>query len=55
MSHILSLTSCASDPAVPFFSRETVARAVQTVVDGFLETYKLPSYCDLIYSVLFYG
>ncbi|XP_043813489.1 serine/threonine-protein kinase ATM isoform X5 [Manihot esculenta] len=43
VSHILSLTSCASDPAVPFFSRETVARAVQTVVDGFLETEDYPT------------
>lgn len=37
MSHILSHASCAPDPAVPFFSRETVAHAVKTVVDGFLE------------------
>ncbi|XP_057988495.1 serine/threonine-protein kinase ATM isoform X2 [Hevea brasiliensis] len=43
VSHILSLVSCASDPAGPFFSRETVARAVQTVVDGFLEMEDYPT------------
>ncbi|XP_034214636.1 serine/threonine-protein kinase ATM isoform X5 [Prunus dulcis] len=37
VSHILSLSSSASNPAVPFFSRDTIARAIQTVVDGFLE------------------
>ncbi|KAE8124229.1 hypothetical protein FH972_019134 [Carpinus fangiana] len=37
VSHILSLASCASDPPVPFFSRDTIAHAIQTVVDGFLE------------------
>ncbi|PPS01510.1 hypothetical protein GOBAR_AA19162 [Gossypium barbadense] len=39
VSHILSLASCASDPIIPFFSRDTIARAIQTVVDGFLEMY----------------
>ncbi|XP_048228650.1 serine/threonine-protein kinase ATM isoform X3 [Ricinus communis] len=43
VSHILSLASCASDPAVPFFPRDIVARAVQTVVDGFLEMENYPS------------
>ncbi|KAJ0047583.1 hypothetical protein Pint_15443 [Pistacia integerrima] len=37
VSHILSLASSASYPAVPFFSRDTIIRAIQTVVDGFLE------------------
>ncbi|KAK9995769.1 hypothetical protein SO802_020455 [Lithocarpus litseifolius] len=37
VSHILSLASCASDPPVPLFSRDTIVHAVQTVVDGFLE------------------
>ncbi|XP_060670261.1 serine/threonine-protein kinase ATM [Ziziphus jujuba] len=37
VSHTLSLASCASDPVVPFFSQETVAKAIRTVVDGFLE------------------
>ncbi|KAJ0106487.1 hypothetical protein Patl1_18038 [Pistacia atlantica] len=37
VSHILSLASSASYPAVPFFSRDTIILAIQTVVDGFLE------------------
>ncbi|KAM4115238.1 hypothetical protein ACJW30_04G133500 [Castanea mollissima] len=37
VSHILSLASCASDPPVPLFSKNTIVHAVQTVVDGFLE------------------
>ncbi|XP_017973415.1 PREDICTED: serine/threonine-protein kinase ATM isoform X2 [Theobroma cacao] len=37
VSHILSLASCASDPIIPFFSRDNVVCAIQTVVDGFLE------------------
>ncbi|QHO17058.1 hypothetical protein HN873_033624 [Arachis hypogaea] len=36
VSCILSLSSCSSDPVVPFFSRETVSFAIRTVVDGFL-------------------
>ncbi|XP_050221682.1 serine/threonine-protein kinase ATM isoform X2 [Mercurialis annua] len=43
VSHILSLSSCASDPAVPFFSRDIIARAVRTVVDGFLEMEDYPT------------
>lgn len=42
LSHVLALASCALDPAIPFFSRETVARAIQTVVDGFLEMEDYP-------------
>ncbi|CAH9111684.1 unnamed protein product [Cuscuta epithymum] len=34
---IFSLASCASDPVLPFFSKDTIARAIVTVVDGFLE------------------
>lgn len=37
VSHILSLASSTSDPAVPFFCRDTIARGIQTIVDGFLE------------------
>ncbi|CAI0398621.1 unnamed protein product, partial [Linum tenue] len=37
VGHMLSLVSCASEPAVPFFSKETIAQAIRTVVDGFLE------------------
>ncbi|XP_011028561.1 PREDICTED: serine/threonine-protein kinase ATM [Populus euphratica] len=43
VSHVLSLASCAMDPAIPFFSRETVARTIQTVVDGFLEMEDYPT------------
>ncbi|KAA8540818.1 hypothetical protein F0562_024781 [Nyssa sinensis] len=41
-SHLFSLASCASDPALPFFSRDTVVHAIQTVVDGFLEMEDFP-------------
>ncbi|MCD7455717.1 hypothetical protein HAX54_029235 [Datura stramonium] len=34
---IFSLASTAADPVLPFFSKETIARAIMTVVDGFLE------------------
>ncbi|XP_044477149.1 serine/threonine-protein kinase ATM isoform X3 [Mangifera indica] len=37
VNHILSLASSAPEPAVPFFSRDTIIHAIQTVVDGFLE------------------
>ncbi|XAR50182.1 Non-specific serine/threonine protein kinase [Bertholletia excelsa] len=37
VSHIFSLTSCASDPLLPFFSRDTIVHAIQTIVDGFLD------------------
>ncbi|PON35174.1 Phosphatidylinositol 3-kinase, Vps34 type, partial [Parasponia andersonii] len=43
VSHILSLASCASEPAVPFFSLDTVERAVRTIVDGFLEMDDYPT------------
>lgn len=34
---IFSLASTAEDPVLPLFSKETIARAIMTVVDGFLE------------------
>ncbi|KAM3319089.1 serine/threonine-protein kinase ATM isoform X3 [Capsicum chacoense] len=34
---IFSLASTAADPILPLFSKETIARAIMTVVDGFLE------------------
>jgi ataxia telangiectasia mutated family protein len=37
VSNILSLASCASDPPVPLFSRDTITLGIRTVVDGFLE------------------
>ncbi|GAY47387.1 hypothetical protein CUMW_104190 [Citrus unshiu] len=42
VSHIISLASCMSDPAVPYFSRDTIVHAVRTVVDGFLEMQDCP-------------
>ncbi|XP_059644264.1 serine/threonine-protein kinase ATM [Cornus florida] len=42
VSHILSLSSCASDPALPFFSRDAIVHAIQTVVDGFLQIEDCP-------------
>lgn len=38
VSNILSLASCASNPALPSFSKDTVVDAIRTIVDGFLET-----------------
>ncbi|XP_064968170.1 serine/threonine-protein kinase ATM-like isoform X2 [Musa acuminata AAA Group] len=37
VSFLLSLSSCSVDPELPFFTKDTVVLAVQTVVDGFLE------------------
>lgn len=51
VSNILSLASCASDPVLPFFSRDTIARAIVTVVDGFLE---MCSALPIFISVLFW-
>ncbi|GLT47213.1 hypothetical protein SLA2020_209240 [Shorea laevis] len=48
VSHILSLASTASDPMIPFFSHDTVARAIQTVVDGFLELEDRPAIVCII-------
>lgn len=45
VSHILSLASCASDPTLPSFSKDTVADAIKTVVDGFLEMCNALSKC----------
>ncbi|KAI3512910.1 hypothetical protein L1887_20232 [Cichorium endivia] len=43
VSHILSLASRLSEPALPFFTKDTVQRAIQTVVDGFLNMEEVPS------------
>uniref|UniRef100_A0A2P2L2S6 Serine/threonine-protein kinase ATM n=1 Tax=Rhizophora mucronata TaxID=61149 RepID=A0A2P2L2S6_RHIMU len=37
VSYILALASSVSDPPVPLFTKDVVAHAIQTVVDGFLE------------------
>ncbi|KAH0892896.1 hypothetical protein HID58_055325, partial [Brassica napus] len=38
VSFILSRASSSPEPPVPAFSRDTISRAIQTIVDGFLET-----------------
>ncbi|KAF4352465.1 hypothetical protein F8388_012166 [Cannabis sativa] len=48
VSHILSLASSASEPAVPFFSLDIVERAIRTVVDGFLEMDDCPTRAGVI-------
>ncbi|XP_047341337.1 serine/threonine-protein kinase ATM [Impatiens glandulifera] len=48
VSHIFSLASCASDPAVPFFSKDNVGHAIRTVVDGFLEMDDSPSNVSVV-------
>ncbi|GJU96059.1 serine/threonine-protein kinase ATM isoform X1 [Tanacetum coccineum] len=40
--HILSLASRLSEPALPFFTKDTIQRAIQTVVDGFLSMEETP-------------
>ncbi|VFQ85890.1 unnamed protein product [Cuscuta campestris] len=37
VNNIFSLASCTSDPVLPYFSKDTIAQAIVTVVDGFLE------------------
>ncbi|KVH98208.1 Armadillo-type fold [Cynara cardunculus var. scolymus] len=46
VSHILSLSSRLSEPALPFFPKETIQRAIQTVVDGFLNMEPVP--CSVV-------
>ncbi|KAK9073522.1 hypothetical protein SSX86_007846 [Deinandra increscens subsp. villosa] len=43
VSHILSLASRLSEPALPFFPKDTIQRAIKTVVDGFLNMEDSPS------------
>ncbi|KAL8261037.1 hypothetical protein R6Q59_025086 [Mikania micrantha] len=43
VSHILSLASRLSEPALPFFSKDTIQCAIKTVVDGFLNIGESPS------------
>lgn len=37
MNHTLSLASNVSDPPFPFFTKETIALTIKTIVDGFLD------------------
>ncbi|XP_019058626.1 PREDICTED: serine/threonine-protein kinase ATM isoform X2 [Tarenaya hassleriana] len=48
VSFSFSVASCCSEPPLPFFSRDTVARAIQTIVDGFLEMSDFPVNSGLI-------
>ncbi|XP_071734165.1 serine/threonine-protein kinase ATM [Rutidosis leptorrhynchoides] len=43
VSHILSLASRLSEPALPFFPKIAIQRAIRTVVDGFLNMEDSPS------------
>ena len=49
MNQTLSLASSVSDPPLPFFSKDTIASAVQTVVDGFLDGCSTFFFCSLSY------
>ncbi|XP_023765032.1 serine/threonine-protein kinase ATM isoform X1 [Lactuca sativa] len=46
VSYILSLASRLSEPALPFFTKDTIQRAIQTVVDGFLNMEEAP--CSMV-------
>lgn len=46
---LLSLTSSCADPAMPSFTKETVVLSVQTIVDGFFETYVISYFLFSIY------
>ncbi|CAN0900398.1 Serine/threonine-protein kinase ATM [Linum grandiflorum] len=43
VGHMLSLVSCAPEPAVPFFLKDGISQAIRTVVDGFLEINNHPA------------
>ncbi|KAL7139007.1 hypothetical protein ABFS83_09G021400 [Erythranthe nasuta] len=48
VNHTLSLASSDSDPPLPFFSKDTIACAIQTVVDGFLDSENQSIGCNLV-------
>ncbi|KAF9625359.1 hypothetical protein IFM89_022141 [Coptis chinensis] len=48
VSFLLSLSSSASDPANPFFSKDVIVLAVQTVVDGFMEMEDRPENVGIV-------
>ncbi|XP_075497892.1 uncharacterized protein LOC142535419 [Primulina tabacum] len=41
VNHTLSLASSSSDCPLPFFSKDTIACTIQTIVDGFLDRFNL--------------
>ncbi|KAI3914770.1 hypothetical protein MKW98_002006 [Papaver atlanticum] len=45
---ILSLSSPASGPGMPFFSMDVIVKAIQTVVDGFLDMEQCPSNVGIV-------
>ncbi|KAF8094951.1 hypothetical protein N665_0348s0034 [Sinapis alba] len=51
VSFILSRASSSPEPPVPAFSRDTISLAVQTVVDGFLETADNPKNAAVIDNI----
>ncbi|XP_024013824.1 serine/threonine-protein kinase ATM [Eutrema salsugineum] len=48
VSFVLSRASASPEPPVPAFSRDTISRAVQTIVDGFLEITDCPKNAAVI-------
>ncbi|KAL0417040.1 UNVERIFIED_CONTAM: Serine/threonine-protein kinase ATM [Sesamum latifolium] len=48
VNHTLSLASTDPDPPLPFFSKDTIACAIQTVVDGFLDSDDLSRSLNLV-------
>ncbi|KAL7154394.1 hypothetical protein ABFS83_04G230500 [Erythranthe nasuta] len=48
VNHTLPLASNVWDPPLPFFSKDTVACAIQTVEDGFLDSENQSTGCNLV-------
>ncbi|XP_048590826.1 serine/threonine-protein kinase ATM isoform X1 [Brassica napus] len=51
VSFVLSRASSSPEPPVPAFSRDTISRAIQTIVDGFLETADYPKNAAVIDNI----
>ncbi|PIA61953.1 hypothetical protein AQUCO_00200149v1 [Aquilegia coerulea] len=51
VSFILSLSSSSSDPGIPFFSRDVIVLAIQTVVDGFVEMDDRPTSVGIVDTI----
>ncbi|GFP92353.1 serine/threonine-protein kinase atm [Phtheirospermum japonicum] len=48
VNQTLSLAASISDPPLPFFSKDTIESAIQTVVDGFMDSEDQPRSCNLV-------
>ncbi|GLJ18554.1 hypothetical protein SUGI_0330040 [Cryptomeria japonica] len=48
VSSLIDLCHSGSEPQFPYFSKDTIVLAIQTVVDGFLETDQLASYSGVV-------